>query len=86
MSVREFATAVQSEGIPANPGYVMPLYLTPSLAEGKTYGDSHFPFDSPYTNRSYTDYRTGLCTHAESMAERMITVRINERYTKRLRG
>jgi len=81
VSVREFATAVQSEGIPANPGYVMPLYLTPVLAEGKTYGDSHFPFDSPYTTRSYTDYRTGLCPHAESMAERMLTVPINERFT-----
>ena len=81
VSVDELATAIAAEGIPATPGYVMPLYLTPALAEGRTYGDSHFPFDSPYTGRSYRDYREGLCPVAESMGQRMFTVPINENFT-----
>jgi dTDP-4-amino-4,6-dideoxygalactose transaminase len=80
-SVGELTAAIGAEGIPASAGYVMPLYLTPALAEGKTYGDSHFPFDSHYTTRSYTDYTEGLCPVAESMSSRMFTVAINENYT-----
>lgn len=80
VSVGELCPAIAAEGIPAQVGYVMPLYLTPALAEGKTYGDSHFPFDSTYTSRSYTDYRPGLCPVAERMASEMFTVPINERY------
>jgi perosamine synthetase len=79
--VGELTAAIAAEGIPASPGYVMPLYLTPALAEGNTYGDSHFPFDSPYTTRSYRDYKEGLCPVAESMGGRMFTVAINENYT-----
>ena len=74
--------AISAEGIPVAPGYVMPLYLTPALAEGKTYGDSHFPFDSPYTTRSYTDYRPGLCPVAEAMGDQDVHGAINERYTE----
>jgi dTDP-4-amino-4,6-dideoxygalactose transaminase len=81
VSVAEFAAAVQAEGIPASPGYVVPMYLTPALSEGKTYGDSHFPFDSPYTTRSYKDFVPGLCPVAESMATRMLTLPINEKFT-----
>jgi dTDP-4-amino-4,6-dideoxygalactose transaminase len=80
-SVGELTAAIAAEGIPASPGYVMPLYLTPALAEGNTYGDSHFPFDSPYTTRSYRDFTEGLCPVAESMGSRMFTVAINENYT-----
>jgi dTDP-4-amino-4,6-dideoxygalactose transaminase len=57
------------------------MYLTPALSEGKTYGDSHFPFDSPYTTRSYKDFVPGLCPVAESMAKRMLTVPINEKFS-----
>jgi dTDP-4-amino-4,6-dideoxygalactose transaminase len=81
-TVGQMTAAIAAEGIPVAPGYVMPLYLTPALAEGKTYGDSHFPFDSPYTTRSYTEYRPGLCPVAEAMGDRMFTVAINERYTE----
>jgi dTDP-4-amino-4,6-dideoxygalactose transaminase len=80
VSVQDFAAAVGAEGVGANPGYVTPLYLTPALAEGNTFGDSHFPFDSPYTSRSYTDFREGLCPNAEAMKSRMVTLAINERY------
>jgi dTDP-4-amino-4,6-dideoxygalactose transaminase len=82
VSVQDFAAAVGAEGVGANPGYVTPLYLTPALAEGNTFGDSHFPFDSPYTSRSYTDFRKGLCPNAEAMKSRMVTLAINERYTE----
>jgi dTDP-4-amino-4,6-dideoxygalactose transaminase len=81
-TIGQVTAAIAAEGIPASPGYVTPLYLTPALAEGKTYGDSHFPFDSPYTSRSYRDYRPGLCPVAEVMNDRIFTVPINERYTE----
>jgi dTDP-4-amino-4,6-dideoxygalactose transaminase len=82
MSVADFAKRVQAEGVPCSPGYVTPMYLTPALAEGKTYGDSHFPFDSAYTTRSYRDYVPGLCPVAESMAQRMVIVPIVETFTE----
>lgn len=78
----EFAAAISAEGIPASAGYVTPLYLTPALSQGKTYGTSHFPFDSPYTERSFREYVSGLCPIAESMKQQMITVPINERFTE----
>jgi len=81
-TVGQVTAAISAEGIPVSPGYVMPLYLTPALAEGKTYGDSHFPFDSPYTTRSYTEYKPGLCPVAEDMGRRMFNVPINERFTE----
>jgi dTDP-4-amino-4,6-dideoxygalactose transaminase len=82
ISVAEFADIVRAEGIPISPGYVKPMYLVPALAEGKTYGDSHFPFDSPYTTRSYKEYKPGLCPVAERMSEEMFTLAINENYTE----
>lgn len=81
-TVGEIATAISAEGLGVGPGYVMPLYLTPALAEGKTYGDSHFPFESPYTARSHRDFREGLCPVAESMATTMFNVPINENFTE----
>jgi dTDP-4-amino-4,6-dideoxygalactose transaminase len=82
VSVAELSAAIVAEGIPAQAGYVRPLYLAPALAEGKTYGRSAFPFDSPYTTRRHTDYRPGLCPVAEGMSEAMFTVPINERFTE----
>ena len=82
VSVQEFAAAMSAEGVGVSAGYVTPLYLTPALAEGHTFGESHFPFDSPYTTRSFTAYREGLCPNAESMKQRMVNVAINERYTE----
>ena len=81
-TVGQVCAAISAEGIPVGPGYVMPLYLTPALAEGKTYGDSHFPFGSPYTSRNYTDYGPGLCPVAEGMSDQMFNVAINENYTE----
>lgn len=78
----ELAAAISAEGVPASTGYVTPLYLTPALSEGKTYGSSHFPFDSPYTERSFREYASGLCPVAEGMKQQMITVPINERFTE----
>lgn len=81
-TVGQLTTAISAEGLGVAPGYVMPLYLTPVLAEANTYGDSHFPFESPYTTRSFRDYKSGLCPVAESMQSRMFNVPINERYTE----
>lgn len=81
VDVAEFARAMGAEGVGVGAGYVRPLYFTPMLAEGNTYGDSHFPFSSPYSNRNFNDYRAGLCPVAESMQASMVTLGINENQT-----
>lgn len=82
-NVSELAAALNAEGIGGSAGYVTPMYLNPVLTEGRTYGTSHFPFDSPYTSRRFQDYTLNLCPVAESMKQRAITLAINERYTQR---
>ena len=73
---------MQAEGIPASPGYVKPMHLVPALREGRTYGTSGFPFNSPYTSRTIAEYAPGLCPVAEAMSDRMLSVPINEKFTK----
>lgn len=82
ITVVELAEAIAAEGIPASAGYVEPMYLVPALTEGKTYGKSGFPFDSPYTTRKYTDYQRGLCPVSERMQAQMFKVPINEKFTE----
>ncbi len=81
VDLQTFAKAMAAEGVGLGAGYVRPLYFTPMLAEANTYGDSHFPFDSAFTSRSYKDYKEGLCPVAESMQKSMFILAINENYT-----
>lgn len=81
VDVAGFSKAMGAEGVGVGAGYVRPLYFTPMLAEGNTYGDSHFPFGSEYSTRQFTDYRAGLCPVAESMQASMVTLGINENQT-----
>ena len=66
----EFARAVRGEGIPLASGYVRPLYLVPALRERRTYGNSGFPFDSPYA-RPQPPFEPGLCPVAEGATEHL---------------
>ncbi len=79
--VHEFCQAMRAEGMPLSPGYVRPVYHTPVLRELRTYGESGFPFNSPYTTRTGAEYTTALCPQAEVMISRMLTIGINEGWT-----
>ncbi len=73
----EVAAAVRAEGIPLHAGYVMPLYLTPALREQRTYGQSRFPFDSPYA-RPQPPFGPGLCPVAETAAHRLCYLNLHQ--------
>ncbi|WP_020576433.1 DegT/DnrJ/EryC1/StrS family aminotransferase [Actinopolymorpha alba] len=81
-SCHDYAKALAAEGIPANGGYLTrPVYRTPVLVERRTYGTSGYPLCSPPA-REVPDYRAGLCPTAEQLiAERLIVLQWNERYT-----
>lgn len=79
----DYALALNAEGIPAIPGYLQhPLNDTPVLTARRTYGNSGFPFGSPYA--AERRYGLGICP----VAERMVTADLlvlawNENYTDR---
>jgi perosamine synthetase len=75
------AAALQAEGIPVTAKYVTPLYTWPVLQDRKTYGNSGFPFDSPYTNRPF-DYRPGLCPVFERVREQLLLLPMDEQWTE----
>lgn len=74
--------ALAAEGIPASAGYLhRPLYFTPVLAEGRTYGRSRFPLTSPPARKEWT-YGPGLCPEAERLIdETLVVIGWNENYT-----
>ena len=76
------AEAVRAEGVPMGGNWIgKPLYMFESLAEQITYGDSHFPFRSPYVSHPVS-YGPGLCPRAERAMAQLRTLPINERYTQ----
>ncbi len=79
---QEFITALAAEGIPVSWGYtVVPIYLcTDALAKKRTFGTSHYPFDSHYY-QGRIEYREGLCPVAEKELKEIGTLRINENWT-----
>jgi dTDP-4-amino-4,6-dideoxygalactose transaminase len=74
--------ALAAEGIPASAGYLhRPLYFTPVLAEGRTYGRSRFPLTSPPARKEWT-YGQGLCPDAERLIDQtLVVIGWNENYT-----
>ncbi|MDN4593404.1 DegT/DnrJ/EryC1/StrS family aminotransferase [Polycladomyces subterraneus] len=80
VSTKELAYALQQEGLPARAGYVEPMYKVPAIRERQTYGRSGYPFVG--AREKEVVYPDGLCPHAEAMAERMILLAWNERYTE----
>ena len=79
----EFGEALRAEGVSNMPGYIgQPIYLcTEALTAKKTYGDSGFPFDSPYTERRI-DYTEGMCPRTDEGLRHMLTVGINENFSE----
>jgi perosamine synthetase len=77
-----YAKALVAEGIPASGGYIQrPLYLTPVLADRRTYGDSGYPLLSPPASTE-PSYVKGICPHTEALIdERLFVIGWNEHYT-----
>jgi dTDP-4-amino-4,6-dideoxygalactose transaminase len=81
--VKKFADALVAEGVPCSSGYIgEPIFLCmEALARKKTFGTSHFPFDSPYTDRKI-EYTKGMCPKTEEALHRMIILSIHEDLTR----
>ncbi len=80
-TAREFATALRAEGVPASAGYIgKPIFLCSEvLYKGRTYGETHFPFDSPYTDRRFEDlYAPGVCPNCEDVLDHLIVLHFYE--------
>jgi dTDP-4-amino-4,6-dideoxygalactose transaminase len=77
-----YADTLQAEGIPAVGGYIQrPLYLTPALAERRTYGQSGYPLVAPPASAE-PRYQAGLCPNTEALiGERLFVIGWNENFT-----
>jgi perosamine synthetase len=80
LDVEELARALQAEGVSFSAKYVTPLYTGPVLRDRQTYGDSGFPFGSPYTSRPF-DYAPGLCPVFEQAREQLLLISVDEQWT-----
>jgi dTDP-4-amino-4,6-dideoxygalactose transaminase len=80
LDVEEIARALQAEGMPFSAKYVTPLYTWPVLRDRQTYGDSGFPFNSPYTARPF-DYAPGLCPVFEAAREQLLLISVDEQWS-----
>lgn len=75
----EFGEALLAEGVGAWVRYIVdPLYLSPVIAEHKTYGRSGYPF-SAYPSQTFA---RGLCPNAEKALNSVIAIQWNENYTE----
>jgi dTDP-4-amino-4,6-dideoxygalactose transaminase len=81
-SAQAFARALTAEGVSASAGYIgKPIFLcAAALAEYRTYGDSHFPFDSPYASRRIV-YDERLCPVTQRILNELVMLSFNENYT-----
>lgn len=79
----EFGEALRAEGVGNMPGYIgKPIYMcAEALAAKKTYGSSHFPFGSPYTDRRI-EYTEGMCPRTDQGLRHLCTLAFNEEYAE----
>lgn len=82
-SAEGFARALNAEGIGASAGYIGdPIYqCSAALAEHRTYGESRFPFFSPYTDRTF-EGADDLCPRTRAVLEQLVLLSFNEQYTE----
>jgi dTDP-4-amino-4,6-dideoxygalactose transaminase len=77
---KQFAAALQAEGVPANSPYlVYPIYKYPALAQRHTYGTSGFPFDG--TVGREIDYGSLSLPGSERFLQTAIVIPMNPSYT-----
>ena len=78
-----FARALSAEGVPAGAAYIgNPIFVCAECCASKiTYGDSQFPFGSPYTDRDI-EYDASLCPTAQDALDHMVTVGLHEGYSE----
>jgi perosamine synthetase len=77
---QQFGEALIAEGVPAWIRYIVdPLYLSPVIAEHRTYGNSGYPF----TEYGSQTFERGLCPNAEKALSEVIAIQWNENYTER---
>jgi len=79
----EFAAALSAEGVPAGAGYIgKPIFMCAECCATKeTYGDSHFPFDSPYSDRRI-EYDEKLCPRTVEALNHMVRLSLHEDFTE----
>ena len=79
----EFARALVAEGIGASAGYIGdPIFqCSAALADHQTYGDSGFPFYSPYTDRTF-ERADELCPRTREVLRRLVVLPFNENYSE----
>lgn len=77
-----FARALNAEGIGASAGYIGdPIFqCSAALAEHRTYGNSRFPFFSPYTDRTF-EQADELCPSTRELLGQLVMISFNEQYT-----
>jgi len=77
-----FARAMNAEGIGASAGYIGdPIFqCSAALADHRTYGDSRFPFYSPYTDRTF-EHADELCPRTREQLGQLVMLSFNEQYT-----
>ncbi|MCX6049176.1 MAG: DegT/DnrJ/EryC1/StrS family aminotransferase [Chloroflexi bacterium] len=79
---KQFADALQAEGVPANSPYlVYPISKYPALAQQRTYGTSGFPWTDPSVGRNI-DYGSLSLPGSERFLETAIVVPMNPSYTE----
>ena len=76
-TAQEFGEALLAEGVPGWIRYIVdPLYLSPVIAEQKTYGTSGYPL----SQFGWQEYERGLCPSAERALNQVIAIQWNENY------
>lgn len=81
VSVRDFARALQAEGMPANGPYLeYPIYKYPALAEKRTYGTSRFPWSAADIARDI-DYASIHLPGTERFLETTMLMLMNPSFT-----
>lgn len=81
MPRQRFSAALGAEGIPNGAWLNKPLYLFEALLEQRTFGKSHFPFDSPAASRR-VQYGPGLCPNAERVLDQLLILTVHEFFSE----
>ncbi|HOX36772.1 MAG TPA: DegT/DnrJ/EryC1/StrS family aminotransferase [Candidatus Brocadiia bacterium] len=76
-----FGSLLRDEGVPNMPGYIgLPIFMCAECCAGKaTFGDSGFPFDSPYNSRKL-EYNASMCSITAEALRSLVVLPINENY------